>query len=46
MSPRGADEVLGIIADHDIRDRSVLEVGCGLGGAAVTPVQRSIGHGL
>ena len=40
MSLGGADEVLCSIADHDIRDRSVLEGGCGLGGAAVTLVQR------
>lgn len=40
MSPGGPDEVLRIVAKHDLRAASVLDVGCGLGGAAVALVQR------
>jgi hypothetical protein len=34
MSPGGPDEVMRIVAGHDIAGCSVLDIGCGLGGAA------------
>ena len=40
MSPGGEGEVVRIIADHDLRGCSVLDVGCGLGGAAIVLLQR------
>ncbi len=40
MSPGGPDEVIRIFADHDIAGCSVLDLGCGLGGAAVVLIQR------
>ncbi len=40
MSPGGRDEVLRIIADHDVTGCCVLDVGSGLGGAAVVLHQR------
>ena len=40
MSPGGADEVLRVLGDHDIKGCSVLDIGCGLGGAAVVLLQR------
>jgi len=40
MSPGGPDEVLRIIAGHDIAGWSVLDMGCGLGGPAVVLAQR------
>ncbi len=40
LSPGGPDEVVRIIADHDISGCSVLDVGSGLGGAAIVLHQR------
>jgi ubiquinone/menaquinone biosynthesis C-methylase UbiE len=40
MSPGGAEEVVRIVADHDITGCSILDIGCGLGGAAIVLVQR------
>ena len=40
MSPGGADEVVRVLGDHDITGCSVLDIGCGLGGAAVVLLQR------
>jgi methylase of polypeptide subunit release factors len=40
LSPGCEGEVVWIIADHDISGCSVLEIGCGLGGAAVLLLQR------
>lgn len=40
LSPGGADEVVRVVSDHDIAGRSVLDIGSGLGGAAVVLVQR------
>ena len=38
-SPGGDDEVANIIRGLDLNDRSVLDFGCGLGGAAITLVR-------
>lgn len=40
MSPGGPDEVVRIIADHDLSGCSVLDIGSGLGGAAIVLHQR------
>ncbi len=40
MSPGGPDEVVRIVADHDISGCSVLDIGSGLGGAAIVLHQR------
>lgn len=40
MSPGGADEVLRVLGEHDIKGCSVLDIGCGLGGAAVVLAER------
>ena len=40
MSPGGADEVLRVLGDHDITGCCMLDIGCGLGGAAVVLLQR------
>ena len=40
MSPGGADEVMRVLGDHDIAGCSILDIGSGLGGAAVVLVQR------
>jgi SAM-dependent methyltransferase len=39
MSPGGADEVLRVVGDHSLAGSSVLDIGCGLGGAAMVLVQ-------
>jgi phosphoethanolamine N-methyltransferase len=39
LSPGGRDEVARMIGDHDLRGRSVLDIGCGLGGADLALVQ-------
>ena len=35
LSPGGPDEVLEILRDIDIKGKSVLDIGCGVGGASV-----------
>lgn len=39
LSPGGAEEVARLIGDHDLRGRSVLDIGCGLGGADLALIQ-------
>lgn len=43
LSPGGASEVSRILGDKDITGCEVLDIGCGVGGAAVTLVQQ---HGV
>ena len=40
MSPGGPDEVVRIVADRDLSGCSVLDIGSGLGGAAIVLYQR------
>ena len=40
MSPGGPEEVVRIIADHDLSGSAVLDIGSGLGGAAIVLHQR------
>jgi len=44
LSPGGADEVARITAGHDLRGASVLDIGCGAGGAAIALVALGAGH--
>lgn len=39
LSPGGADEVARVIGDHDLRARSVLDIGCGAGGIDIALVR-------
>ena len=39
LSPGGPEEVARVIGDHDLRGRSVLDIGCGAGGIDIALVQ-------